>query len=915
MPLWLALAAITLPPLIVAAVMGGLLVRRAQADAQEAAEAQELVASVKLLDAARRASDAEVLPTLLLDVLAEKDAASELGFQATRRDLLSTTEPAVVRQRRVATDQALEAVLDAPLPLQLRGVVIEARQTLLAARRAADNSSQVLETVASGYSRTSATLAAGQRWATAQAVAAGLSSHSVAALQDLTQVAQLSEAASRQLGLLFAARVLPGALREEAERGWMAAWGKYTELADQGNELSSARVREGYQLFQSTPSVAAFSDLLARQALDPGTEVVRTGALPGLVDRSGTRDDAVAVVLQDAVAEVTDSAQADRDAAQARERAALAGCLALVLLSLLIAGLLSRWLTRSMSSLAGSAQQISQGHLVVAQAQGPREMRTAAAALTSAVAGLRRVQEQARAVVDGDPEAALRLRPLPGPLGEVVHASIEQIVDTFRAREALQEELAHQANHDPLTGLANRAQVLEQLTALLGDDEPETHTGVLFIDLDGFKAVNDTHGHAAGDRVLIEVAQRLSAGLRPSDVVGRFGGDEFVVLLPKVPGIAPLAELAQRLVAAVSWSGPLDGGADGDRGAVRNVQVGASIGVALSSPDSTADTLLAEADLAAYRAKRAGRGRVEVFDDRLRAELSEQAEMEVALREGLEAGELHLHYQPVVNLHTGVVVGFEALARWERPGVGPVRPDIFIAAAEASSLVCDLGRWVLHAALAQVTRWKTFGEAGFGTGEDEPTMAVNISGRHLSDNRILNDVYDALNAAGLPASVLVLEITETVLTTDPQVREHLRQLRASGVQVAIDDFGTGFTSVAALVDTPADILKIDRSFVDSDDPGHHQLATLITRAAQTFSLRVIAEGIETPEQLARVMADGCEEAQGYLFSRPLPPEAVGRLPASLVPQTSSGSLLKDLPRQAEAPENSEQRTSVPGGPA
>jgi EAL domain-containing protein (putative c-di-GMP-specific phosphodiesterase class I) len=314
---------------------------------------------------------------------------------------------------------------------------------------------------------------------------------------------------------------------------------------------------------------------------------------------------------------------------------------------------------------------------------------------------------------------------------------------------------------------------------------------------------------------------------------------------------------------------------------MKNIRVGASVGISVSSDDSTADTLLAEADLAAYRAKRHGRGRVEVYDDQLRTELTERADLEVALRAGLEAGELSLHYQPVVNLATGGLVGYEALARWYRPGIGPVGPNVFIAAAEASTFVCDLGQWVLMEAISQFARWRAQGRAGFGPGRPEPTISVNLSGRHLSDPRVLTDVHDALSACGLPPELLVLEITETVLMDDPRAKDHLRELRARGIRVAIDDFGTGFTSISALSTTPADILKIDRSFIASEDPGHHQLATLITRAAHTFSLRVVAEGIETAAQLARVQADGCDDAQGYLFSRPLPPETVEGLPHPL----------------------------------
>ncbi|GAA3600982.1 hypothetical protein GCM10022223_15820 [Kineosporia mesophila] len=887
-PVWQPLAVLTLLPLVATAFIGGVSVVAADRAADRALRAQRLVSAVELLDAARRAADAELLPTMLVHVVADEATATRAGFPPDRSATLRVTEPAVVEQARALTDRTISAALAGSSDRKLLAVVTDARNSIAFARSAADQSGQPLVNVVRNFGLSSSKLASGQRWASTEAVSAGLSSRSVAALQDLNQLLSLSEAASRQLGELFASRVLPAALAGIAQSGWIASWGTYTKLADYADDFTTGPVRHNWAIYQNNATVTAFSQLLTRQALDPTRQVLPTGALPGLGERSRRRDDALAVVLQDAVAEVTAGAGDDHTAALTQRRTTLTLCLALVLLSLANAGLVARWLTSSMRSLAAGAQEISQGHLVDVVPRGPRELRTAALALSSAVAGLRRVQEQARAVVNGNAETLLRQEPLPGPLGDVVHASVEQIVEGFRAREALQDELTHQATHDALTGLANRAQILGHLAGLLaGEDrrrEGAPGTGVLFIDLDGFKLVNDTHGHAVGDQVLCEVADRLTATLRPGDAAGRLGGDEFVVTIEGIRDPDVLLDLGRRVISAVSWSGPMNVGGT----TVKQVRIGASVGVAVSSATSTADSLIAEADVAAYRAKRLGRGRAEIFDDGLRAELSERAEMEIALRAGLEAGELHLNYQPVVNLTTGVLVGFEALARWNRPGVGPVRPDIFIAAAEASSFVCDLGRWVLHEATDRTARWRAAGQAGFVPGENEPTIAVNISGRHLADNRILDDVADALAASGLPPTLLVVEITETVLTDDPRAREHLRLLRERGVQVAIDDFGTGFTSISALSGTPADILKIDRSFIDSDDIGHHQLATLITRAAQTFQLRVIAEGIETQDQLARVRADGCEEAQGYLFSRPLTPEAAEILPRQLIPPRATG---------------------------
>ena len=256
-----------------------------------------------------------------------------------------------------------------------------------------------------------------------------------------------------------------------------------------------------------------------------------------------------------------------------------------------------------------------------------------------------------------------------------------------------------------------------------------------------------------------------------------------------------------------------------------------------------------------------------------------------------------------MSVRTGELTGYEALARWSRPGTGPVRPDVFIAVAESSTLVCDLGRWALLEATTQLAGWRAAGKAGFGREGAEPTVAVNLSGRHLADPRVMDDVRAALAVSGLPAGLLVLEITETVLMNDPRATTHLKELRAQGIRVAIDDFGTGYTSIGALPSTPADILKIDRSFISSTDPGHHQLATLIIRAAHTFALRVVAEGIETPEQLARLQADGCGGGAGL----PVLPGAAAEEAAQFVLPPAAVAAFASGPRPLEAP-----AASVPG---
>ena len=431
------------------------------------------------------------------------------------------------------------------------------------------------------------------------------------------------------------------------------------------------------------------------------------------------------------------------------------------------------------------------------------------------------------------------------------------LVDEMNERRALQDDLAHQAAHDPLTGLANRARMLELIDAALHRGQRAgTLVGLLFIDLDYFKIVNDTLGHRAGDDVLRAAAERMRLQVRAGDTVGRLGGDEFVVLVEPSAMPSDLVQLAGRLIASVSAPMFVSG---------QEVTIGASIGVSVNPDGGTdANQLLHDADVAAYRAKAAGRGRAEIFDDALRSELEERAGLEAAITTGLAAGEFLLHYQPVVNLTTGVEHGYEALIRWQRPGHGFVPPDDFIPTAEQSDIICDIDRWVLQQATCQLVDWIRTDPEGYA----DVTMAVNISGRHLASSNIVTDVATALGAAGLPAEQLILEITETVLIDEPVAASHLCALRELGVAISIDDFGTGYTSIGQLQHLHVDILKIDRSFLASATPGTRELVTLMINAGHAFGLHVVAEGIEHADQLTSLIQMGCDSAQGYHFARP-----------------------------------------------
>jgi len=865
-PLWAYLTALVLVPLAGVVALTAVMTRSRVDEAASAARAEAAVRALAQLDTARSGVEQEILPTLALGVIDDPATAAALGLPA---DMLTAQ-----RAQAVSTQEVARAVTDDALVLAARssygaGAAHSAAEQVRALRDSADSQQVELESIYLQYLTISSELMHAQQTAASAAAAEGVPAATQRAIQDVQIAAELATAASRQMPLFLGAMFgddtsdsLIGS-RLAWETGWLA----YTDAVDQMQVLSQPALADRWEQVRASPVTTSLDAVLAPSA-GVGAPSLAVPQLVPLLFQSATRDAMLTGLVDTAASNAQSSASADRDQANTRRTTTLAMAMALLLVSVLGGLYLGRSVSRSLGLLAGQADQVSRGVLVEVESGGPREVRTVSAALGSAVASLRRIQEQARAVARGDLSNALLEQPLPGPLGEVVHASVQQIVASVRQREELQSALAHQAAHDPLTELPNRAQAL-QLTAsaLFRGQRSGSMTGLLFVDLDGFKAVNDTHGHASGDDVLREVARRLRDTVRAGDVVCRLGGDEFVVLVEPVETESDLLELAERLIARISEPITVAG---------RAVRVGASVGVAVNR-DSTvdADVLFAEADTAAYRAKQQGRGRAEMFDEALRAQLTARAELEAAISEGLAAGEFQLHYQPVVDTGSGRLTGYEALVRWARPGHGLVPPDEFIPIAEASQLICELDRWVLGEATRQLAEWRT--GAGIEADGPEPTMAVNISGRHLADRRVVQDVVDALAAADLPACLLVLEVTETVLVDDPSAMDHLAALRAIGAGIAIDDFGTGYTSIGQLGHMPIDTLKIDRSFIASTDPGHRELVALMIQAAHTFGLTVVAEGVEEPHQLAWLQAGACDLAQGYLLHRPLPAAAAGAL--------------------------------------
>jgi len=456
-------------------------------------------------------------------------------------------------------------------------------------------------------------------------------------------------------------------------------------------------------------------------------------------------------------------------------------------------------------------------------------------------------------------------------------ASFEEVT----ARHTAEASAIELAMHDPLTSLPNRElfhrRVVTALAEATQDGEAapdEVGPAVLLVDLDRFKAVNDTLGHPMGDALLRLVAKRLRSVLRSYDVVARLGGDEFALLVSPIPEPVNLTQLAKRIVDVLGRPYLIDG---------HLVNIGASIGVALAPHDGLDhNRLLRNADLALYHAKESGRSTFSFFEPHMDARALARRSLEIDLRKALALREFELHYQPQVDLETDSIVGFEALLRWRHPERGLVSPADFIPLAEELGLIVPLGEWVLREACHEAARWP-----------DGMSVAVNVSPHQFADTaRLVSLVAKSLASSGLPGHRLEIEITESVLLRNEQaVLAALRRLRAMDVRVAMDDFGTGYSSLSQLHSFPFDKIKIDRSFVKDQDDAVSQGAIIraITALGVSLGMSTIAEGVETSDQLARIRAEGCTSVQGYLFSRPVPVDQVDRLISEFAQRRSDPS--------------------------
>jgi len=438
--------------------------------------------------------------------------------------------------------------------------------------------------------------------------------------------------------------------------------------------------------------------------------------------------------------------------------------------------------------------------------------------------------------------------------------------DRTEEKERAEERIRYLATHDNLTDLPNRAMFNQLLGfSLKAARRYHRQCAVLFIDLDRFKIINDSLGHAAGDALLVEMAARLRSGVRASDVVARLGGDEFVVLLEGIEDSKQAATTASHLLSAICKPLELNG---------HECRVTASIGIAIF-PDDGADeqTLMKNADSAMYLAKQGGKNDIRIFSKEIETQSIDRLTMETGLRHALDRNELRLHYQPKLNVATGQIAGVEALLRWCHPDLGELAPNRFIPLAEETGLIVPVGRWVMKTACAQNMAWQRQGLPAI-------SMAINVSPRQFSDENLLQDINDALSSSGMDPALLQVEITESmVMLNVERAIQLLDAIRSQGVRLAIDDFGTGYSSMSVMKRFPIDTIKIDRSFVRElpENTEDRAIAQAIIGMGKALGLTIVAEGVETNEQQEFLRELACDEIQGFLFSKPVVADRIAEL--------------------------------------
>ena len=479
-----------------------------------------------------------------------------------------------------------------------------------------------------------------------------------------------------------------------------------------------------------------------------------------------------------------------------------------------------------------------------------------------------------------------------------VEDGVVAIVRDISERKLAEQRIHHIAHHDDLTGLPNRSLIRDRLDqAILQARRKGRCVAVAFIDLDSFKLINDGLGHNAGDELLKVVGERMQNCVRGDDTVGRFGGDEFVILLTDLGEDAlAIAPLLEKICRAVTWPVLLGG---------QEVQVTCSMGVVMYPRDGEdPNTLMMNADAAMYRAKDMGNNNFQFYTREMNASVEEKLVLLEGLRNALDEQQLSLLYQPKIDLRSGLIFGVEALIRWHHPQHGTISPLRFIGLAEESGLIVAIGEWVLRTACSQNMAWRAAGLAPI-------SMSVNVSPRQFEETRLVERVAQALEDSALPAGALELEVTESLIMRDlARSVGKMRELKAMGISLSIDDFGTGYSSLSALKSFPISRLKIDKSFISevADNPDDQAIALAVISLGHKLNLRVIAEGVETEQQCRFLRDNDCDEMQGYLFSRPLPPDEVAALllaqgvhPLRAAGTTGSGAVVSVLNAGAQSP--------------
>ncbi|WP_051071466.1 putative bifunctional diguanylate cyclase/phosphodiesterase [Ilumatobacter coccineus] len=642
---------------------------------------------------------------------------------------------------------------------------------------------------------------------------------------------------------------------------------QYTVAVERLEEMRDAPAAR--ELAAAARSGTDFRDAVRAATRGAGSPIFAGDPLPDVLRILGegvTRSRELADTMPQGSLAVT--TLVDELAQEARDDARTASVLAAAFMLVSIAAALGfgRTIVSPVRRITQHARQIGAGDLDIdpLPLTGPPELADASGAFNDLVTNLQLMDRKANALAAADLDAAVLSEPLAGRLGESLHRSVHVLSGSIAERERLQTRLAHQATHDALTGIPNRAAAIEHLErASARSIRTGSLLAVVFIDLDDFKRVNDTYGHAVGDEVLRATARRMSDVARGGDLLARIGGDEFLLVAEDLDSLTEASKLAERIVESLHAAITVEG---------VEFHVGACAGIALAQDGDDPLTLLRNADLAAYTAKRRGPGGIDVYDEALQLELVERAEIEDALSIALRSDDqLRLEYQPIVDATTGRLASAEALLRWERPGHGRVRPDAFIPIAEASKLIIEIDRWVLTAATAQLAAWSTLPDFA------DVSVSINVSGRHILDSGFVSTVERAIEQSGCRADRLVIEVTETVLVADlARAATQLAALRDLGVRVAVDDFGTGYTSLAHLRSLPIDEIKIDRSFVSGlpDATDDHRLIQIVCDLARHLGVPTVAEGVETEAQRALLQLIGCQMLQGYLFSPSMHPDAL-----------------------------------------